>query len=371
MMYTFDNVTTLTSIIPDVSSTTAPTADFPKYAGYICCAISVLFFGSNFVPVKKFETGDGMFFQWILCSTIWMCGLIVNAVQGFPTFYPLTMIGGLLWATGNICVVPIIKTIGLGLGILIWGTTNMLSGWASGRFGWFGLTPEYPTNYALNYAGVACAVFSALVLVTIKPDVTGSSELVRSNSQDELLGPTGVNSLTDSRTLIVGINEGNYIDRLTPLKKRIIGIVLSVFSGSLYGLSFTPCIYIQNNYKGASQDGLDYVFGFFCGIYATSFLYFTIYCMISKNKPNIYGQAILPGIVSGVMWAVGDICWFVANSTLTEAISFPIITTVPGIIAAIWGIAFKEIRGLRNFLILAFAFAVTIAGAILTAFSKS
>ena len=30
-------------------------------------------------------------------------------------------------------VVPIIKTIGLGQGILIWGSFNLLAGWASGR----------------------------------------------------------------------------------------------------------------------------------------------------------------------------------------------------------------------------------------------
>ena len=41
---------------------------------------------------------------------------------------------GFLWATGNMCVVPVIKTIGLGLGLLIWGSFNLLSGWASGRY---------------------------------------------------------------------------------------------------------------------------------------------------------------------------------------------------------------------------------------------
>lgn len=36
-------------------------------------------------------------------------------------------------STGNIAVVPIIKTIGLGLGLLIWGSFNTLTGWASSR----------------------------------------------------------------------------------------------------------------------------------------------------------------------------------------------------------------------------------------------
>lgn len=35
---------------------------------------------------------------------------------------------------GNVMTVPIIKTIGLGQGILIWGSANLLSGWASGRY---------------------------------------------------------------------------------------------------------------------------------------------------------------------------------------------------------------------------------------------
>ena len=29
------------------------------YVGFICAGVAVVFFGSNFVPVKKFETGDG------------------------------------------------------------------------------------------------------------------------------------------------------------------------------------------------------------------------------------------------------------------------------------------------------------------------
>ena len=32
-------------------------------SGFICCAIAILFFGSNFIVTKKFESGDGMFFQ--------------------------------------------------------------------------------------------------------------------------------------------------------------------------------------------------------------------------------------------------------------------------------------------------------------------
>ena len=38
------------------------------------------------------------------------------------------------------------------------------------------------------------------------------------------------------------------------------GTVLSVISGLFYGLSFTPVIYIQDNYTGASKNGKILIF---------------------------------------------------------------------------------------------------------------
>lgn len=37
----------------------------------------------------------------------------------------LPLLGGFLWSTGNNCVVPIIKTIGLGLGMIFWNCVGM------------------------------------------------------------------------------------------------------------------------------------------------------------------------------------------------------------------------------------------------------
>ena len=50
--------------------------------GYVAVAIAVVFFGTNFVPVKRFETGDGMFFQWVMCSAIFCWGLVLQARLG-------------------------------------------------------------------------------------------------------------------------------------------------------------------------------------------------------------------------------------------------------------------------------------------------
>lgn len=109
--------------------------------------------------------------------------VVVQLVQNCPQFHPLVMVGGLLWATGwhgyatvfmclliiyyadiiyvvvvfagNVMTVPIIQLIGMGQGMLVWGSVNLLLGWASGRFGWFRIDPQVPNNVPLNYAGMA------------------------------------------------------------------------------------------------------------------------------------------------------------------------------------------------------------------------
>ena len=81
------------------ASTTSPAQIIPAYWGYISLFIAVFFFGSNFLPVKQYETGDGMFFQLVLCLAIWSVGFIVNWARNFPKFYALPMLGGVLWTT--------------------------------------------------------------------------------------------------------------------------------------------------------------------------------------------------------------------------------------------------------------------------------
>ncbi|KAK3576890.1 hypothetical protein CHS0354_012948 [Potamilus streckersoni] len=398
--YNTSNMSTIQPSSEVITTTVSPCNDTTAvYMGYIAAGIAVLFYGSNFAPVKKFETGDGMFFQWILCSAIWITGLVVHLIRGSPKFYPIVMVGGVIWETGNVCVVPIIKTIGLSIGLSIWAATNLLSGWATGRFGLFGVNPELPDNFMMNYFGVALAVSSAFIFSFVKNEtssnITESSIVVSSSDRSPLIPD---NSLSDStstsiytsdpshetivfsrrmgRTNINGDlttrGSGSFFDNLSTSRKRVLGISLSLASGLLYGQQFTPAIYVQDRYSGASQDGLDYVFSTFSGIFLSSTFYFLVYCIFMKNKPNVYPEAILPGAVSGLMWGIATSSYFVANKVLSEPVSFPIISTGPAIIAALIGLfVFKEIRGKRNLLILLLGFSVTITGALLAGLSKN
>lgn len=110
----------------DIIKIESNTTTLPTYTGFIFLFASSIFYGSNYLPVKQYETGDGLFFQLILCIGIWIVGFIVNCVREFPKFYAFPLLGGFLWSTGNNCVVPIIKTIGLGLGMIFWNSVGKI-----------------------------------------------------------------------------------------------------------------------------------------------------------------------------------------------------------------------------------------------------
>jgi len=192
------------------------------------------------------------------------------------------------------------------------------------------------------------------------------------DDQDEPIGssnnPVEINQLNGEK------EEDKFIQFLNKLNnntKRVLGICLATISGILYAFTFTPALYVQDNYPGASQDALDYVFSLYTGIYLSSISYFVIYCMIKRNKPVVQPEVILPALLSGAMWAVANSLFFLANNALSQAVTFPIVSSGPSAIASLWGILlYKEIKGLKNFIILGVGFSLALIGSILTGLSK-
>ncbi len=89
------------------------------------------------------------------------------------TFSPMS-------SAGNIAVVPIVKAIGLALGILIWGSSSLLMGWASSR--WVRLMYALPPRMENK-----CPFFwwyFFYIATTLKRGILGHLSLWR-----QLLGP--------------------------------------------------------------------------------------------------------------------------------------------------------------------------------------
>lgn len=370
--------------------------------GFICCGISVICWGSNFIPVKQYDTGDGMFFQWVMCAGIWITSVIVQLIRG-ADFHALAMLGGVIWCTGNVVCVSVILMIGMGLGILLWGSSNLVMGWASGHFGLFGIDQQTASHPDMNVAGFFVCLLSIAISFFIKTSQPHENEDSSSKSgskfherllhEDEMTPPVaddlnnnnnnnGGVSIPNNNLKSVNSNERidvenqaaakqpSFIDRMSDSHRRVVGCALAVGCGAMFGVNFLPCQYIIDHKQGSDQ-GIDYVFSHFSGIFLSSTVYFLIYVIYKKNRPVLNNQLILPSFVSGLMWGVAQICFFTANTDLALVIVTPIVSTGPGILGTIWGcFLFKEVRGTKNFILMAAAFSTVLLGVGLIATSK-
>ncbi len=75
--------------------------------GYVAALVAVLAFGSNFVPVKRVQTGDGVFFQWVMCNAIFITSFPVLFAQVYWLImcynfgYNIYCILGIIFASTN------------------------------------------------------------------------------------------------------------------------------------------------------------------------------------------------------------------------------------------------------------------------------
>jgi glucose uptake protein GlcU len=288
--------------------------------------------------------------------------LVVFLFQGCPTFYPFALVGGFIWCTGNVGVPFVIKSIGLGPGLVTWGTSALLIGWLTGFFGLFGLNNERPCmqSIPLNVVGFALAVCAFVDSTLIrkgkrldaKPDVQGGAREPFSSQENSGGGAP------DSEA----VGETVEPQEEAAAGTRLMGMLCAAGMGLCFGTNFHPSSYIQENpdvYPGASTNGLDYVFNQFCGILLASIVYFLIYCGYKRNKPEVNPELILPTFLSGVMWAIAQTCWFVANADIGYSAAFPIILIGPGFVGSMWSIfLFKDIYGPRNYNVLAAYFVI-------------
>uniref|UniRef100_A0A915Q0V4 Transmembrane protein 144 n=1 Tax=Setaria digitata TaxID=48799 RepID=A0A915Q0V4_9BILA len=333
--------------------------------GLAACGVSTFLYGSLFVPVKQFDPGDGFFSQWVMDTAIFMVGMIINAYKGFPKFYPLAMLGGIFWGIGNATAIPILQSIGMGMALLIWGTASCLMGWASSRFGLFGLKKNVPNNATLNYAGLLLILAGGILFALLKPTPKTVRNKEEENEEAIDLGSSTLPlKSSDKKYGRKKLFKHNQKGNEHTTQKRIFGVVLSLLAGLFYGLTFAP-------FDDAPPDALPYVFAHFTGILITGTVILIGYTIIKLNRPVVNQQIILPAFISGIMWAIAQTSWFIANNYIAQSISFPINSMVPGVIGALWSVIyFKEISGTRNLKILFVAVITTITGAVMIGLSK-
>lgn len=273
----------------------------------------------------------------------------------------------------------------------------MMMGWASGTFGLFGLSKEDVKTPVYNFVGIAIVMVGMYVFLQVKTnemhadggpeEVTLYKSLSPEDEENDLAGNKQGKfkySTDDYRTRSAGsfsgahhvqqrahelkgnITTDHFGSGWSQAKKRMVGLTMAVAAGLLFGASFNPSQYVIDNHYDGDDNSLNYVFPHFCGIWIASWSYLLLYGghkYYHGESLYVNPECILPAALSGVMWGVACISWFVANGKLGFSIAFPLITSGPGFIGSMYGIfLFNEISGKRNFIILGVAFVITLTG---------
>ena len=307
-----------------------------------------------------------------MCLGIFLVGIVLECARGFPKFQPFAMLGGSLWCTGNIMSVPTIQCMGMSLGLLVWGATNMLFGWASGRFGLFGLTEDVISDGELNFLGVGVAVFALGLYIFIEPTKMERETMVGGSRAGSVSGKPLLSIEKDvEENSLEGILSTpaaeTWVQKLSPPQQRMAGVLMALVMGCFFGNSFNPAQYIMDTSSDYTKedpaDPLDFVFSHLCGIFISSTFYLAVYTLYCGGwgRTSRIPEVRVPALVCGIMWAVAQVSWFVANGALGFSVAFPLITSGPGFVAAMLGVfKYGEISGKRNYFVLAAAFACTV-----------
>ena len=252
-------------------------------------------------------------------------------------------------------------------------------GWAGGRFGIFGLTSQVPptsSKLAMNYLGVVFAALSGIFFLFIK-----SSSKPREASyapQSDEPSPLELSKIGNlDMELVEEETDFPFLNKLSPTVQKVVGCSLAAIAGLFYGLMFIPDQYIRDHTveytlhnKPPPKNGLYYVNSQYSGILLSSLFYFIIYSIFKRNKPSINPSIALPAMVSGVMWAVANIGFIVAISTLKGSVAYPIVNVLPGIVSSLWSLfLFREIQGKNNLIFLGIGMFLRILAAVLSGLS--
>ncbi|KAF8360658.1 hypothetical protein PRIPAC_87581, partial [Pristionchus pacificus] len=338
--------------------------------GYVACLVSCIGFGTMFVPLRNADCRDGFFVQWVQCAVVFIVGFFINIARGFPAFNYIAAIGGVLYATGNVFSVPIIEGIGVGLGMLIWGTIQVLVGWGVARFGIFDLLAPSPTLHnVLNYIGMAVTVICGILFVFVRhheeekvediqkedSEITVEMEEINSKKMEEKSTPT----LQSVKNVAI---------------KKIPYLIMACSLGVLHGLMMSPVDIAKQNTEDKSDKYymFDFVFSYFSTVFAFSTLYFILYCIVRRGKAHVKAELVVPSVIYGCLWSVGMTLWFLSADRLAQTVAYPITTRLPAIIGALIDVfIYRSIQGRKNIAYFAFVIGLGILGVVLIALSNT
>lgn len=163
--------------------------------GGAAALVGVLMFGTNYVPVRRCETHDGLMFGWAMGNGALGVGLLARVAFGGEVL-SLGLLGGAIWSVSNALVLPVVKMLGLGVGFALYHGVNLVVGYLVGRLGLFGAPVDSPHIPVLCDCSVLILLLSLVVMVRVEPDMShgrakgGAADAARAREQSGVTART-------------------------------------------------------------------------------------------------------------------------------------------------------------------------------------
>lgn len=156
-----------------------------------------------------------------------------------------------------------------------------------------------PERFVLNYLGIVCCLVGLILFFFVKPEQSGLN-VKRTEDRQMLVDDPNTEKNYGSINTADERKSAYFYDTFNPWTKRLVGVSSALYCGIAAAFSYIPILYIENNYPNSSQDQNEYAFSYNTGIFFGALFIFIVYALVTRNRPKVYPQLILPTFVSGL-----------------------------------------------------------------------
>jgi len=301
----------------------------------ILCAIGSAFFNGSYTSLFKTE---GMArldihpitFQLYVCGGIFVSSWFVIPFFGYNDaivdtgttvdhfqFSGAGMIAGALFVIAASASFLAVQDIGVALAQGIWGGGAMLVSYLWGTL----VFREYPARPVLSIGGL----FLLLVGVVVVAFCENIGERIKQGNNVES-SPLLPNRNREAST--------------SSLRQHVRGVLWACTVGLSGGSVLVPMHYVS-----PEKQGLIFLPSFGIGSLILSPLVYGLYSYRAGQAPDLHLQeALLTGLLSGMIWNIGNLLSIVAIPIVTYGVAYPIMQCAI-LVSGMWGIyAFGEIN---------------------------
>jgi len=294
-------------------------------------------------------------------------------------FTPWGIVSGLMWVSGGVCGIFGIRNAGLAISVGTWSSITVLISFCWGIF-FFGEQVQSVSGTAFGIlmmiiGFIGMAYFSSFKDEIIETPVTEEASLEMTRDLTEPLLEIEIETNNDNDEEIVedtaGENDGSPIAEVSQScqqdddtnddimmfcgikwERKVLGVLGACVDGILGGSTLIPM-----KLAPSIDRGLDYIISFAIGAAIATVLGWVLYFSVNSYKeqsfvsgykllPSLYlDKIVMPGVLSGVLWSIGNVSQILAVTFLGESIGVSLCQSQMVISGLLGIVLFQEIKG--------------------------